>query len=109
MGRGAGARRALRVAVVSVALAGTGVVAAPPAGAGACGGLVGGPASAAAGAPEAAATRARLQHPGPRGRLARPEEIAEPVLWLLSDRSSYTTGSLVGCDGGVLAKSSISV
>ncbi|MHA7619167.1 DUF2330 domain-containing protein [Cellulosimicrobium cellulans] len=44
MGTGAGARRALRVAVVSVALAGTGVVAAPPAGACACGGLVDGPA-----------------------------------------------------------------
>mgnify|MGYP001507412311 CR=1 FL=1 len=58
---------------------------------------------------EVAATRAQIEHEVPLGRLARPEEIAEPVLWLLSDRSSYTTGSLVGCDGGVLAKSSISV
>ncbi|MDQ8041416.1 SDR family oxidoreductase [Cellulosimicrobium sp. XJ-DQ-B-000] len=60
-------------------------------------------------ADEIAATRAQIEHEVPLGRLARPEEIAEPVLWLLSDRSSYTTGSLVGCDGGVLAKSSISV
>lgn len=45
----------------------------------------------------------------PLGRMAQPEEIAESVLWLVSDRASYTTGSLVGCDGGVLAKSSISV
>jgi len=60
-------------------------------------------------ADEVAATRAQIEHEVPLGRLARPEEIAEPVLWLLSDRSSYTTGSLVGCDGGVLAKSSISV
>lgn len=45
----------------------------------------------------------------PLGRMAQPEEIAESVLWLLSDRASYTTGSLICCDGGVLAKSSISV
>ncbi|MFF8281936.1 SDR family NAD(P)-dependent oxidoreductase [Streptomyces albus] len=45
----------------------------------------------------------------PLGRMARPEEIAASVLWLLSDGSSYTTGSLIGCDGGVLAKSSVSV
>lgn len=45
----------------------------------------------------------------PLGRMAQPDEIAESVLWLLSDRASYTTGSLIGCDGGVLAKSSISV
>ncbi|MDF2826744.1 MAG: oxidoreductase [Mycobacterium sp.] len=60
-------------------------------------------------ADEVDATRAQIEREVPLGRLARPEEIAEPVLWLLSDRSSYTTGSLVGCDGGVLAKSSISV
>ena len=45
----------------------------------------------------------------PIGRLARPEEIAPTILFLLSDDASYTTGSLVGCDGGTLAKASLSV
>lgn len=58
---------------------------------------------------EVPALRAQIEREVPLGRLARPEEVAEPALWLLSEHASYTTGSLVGCDGGVLAKSSISV
>jgi NAD(P)-dependent dehydrogenase (short-subunit alcohol dehydrogenase family) len=38
-------------------------------------------------------------------RLGRPEEVAEPVIWLASDRSSFVTGSCVQCDGGVLVNS----
>jgi len=38
-------------------------------------------------------------------RLAEPEEIADSVAWLCSDRSSFTTGSVVVVDGGVLVKS----
>lgn len=45
----------------------------------------------------------------PLGRLASPEEPARAVLWLLSDDSSYVTGSHLVCDGGILAKASISV
>lgn len=45
----------------------------------------------------------------PLGRLAQPEEPARAVTWLLSDESSYVTGSHLVCDGGILAKSSISV
>jgi len=45
----------------------------------------------------------------PLGRLAEPEEPARAVLWLLSDESSYVTGSHLVCDGGILAKASISV
>lgn len=41
----------------------------------------------------------------PLGRLARPEEPAEAVVWLLSDSSSYVTGSHLICDGGLMAKS----
>ena len=45
----------------------------------------------------------------PLGRLAQPEEPARAVAWLLSEESSYVTGTHLVCDGGVLAKASISV
>ncbi len=45
----------------------------------------------------------------PLGRLADPEEPARAVLWLLSSDSSYVTGSHLVCDGGVLAKASVSI
>jgi NAD(P)-dependent dehydrogenase (short-subunit alcohol dehydrogenase family) len=38
-------------------------------------------------------------------RLGKPEEIAEPVVWLASDRASFVTGSCIICDGGVLVNS----
>lgn len=45
----------------------------------------------------------------PLGRLAQPEEPARAAVWLLSDESSYVTGSHLVCDGGVLAKASVRV
>src|SRR2546429_7981255 len=45
----------------------------------------------------------------PLGRLAQPQEPARTVAWLLSEESSYVTGSHFICDGGILAKASISV
>lgn len=40
----------------------------------------------------------------PIGRLGTPEEVAELVLWLASDKSSFVTGSYYNIDGGYLAK-----
>ncbi len=39
----------------------------------------------------------------PIQRVAQPSEMAGAVLFLVSDASSYTTGSCITCDGGMLA------
>lgn len=39
----------------------------------------------------------------PMGRLGKPEEVAETVLWLLSDKSSFTSGHCLTVDGGMKA------
>ncbi|MBE1531834.1 SDR family NAD(P)-dependent oxidoreductase [Actinomadura algeriensis] len=39
----------------------------------------------------------------PAGRMGRPEEITDAVLFLLSDRSTYLTGSEVTADGGLVS------
>lgn len=36
-------------------------------------------------------------------RLAKPEELAEAVVWLCSERSSYITGQSLNVDGGMLS------
>ncbi|WP_099865523.1 SDR family oxidoreductase [Pararhizobium haloflavum] len=38
----------------------------------------------------------------PLGRMATPNEIAEPILWLLSDQASYVTGAVLRAGGGRL-------
>lgn len=38
----------------------------------------------------------------PFGRLAQPEEIAQACLFLVSDKSTYITGQILGIDGGVI-------
>lgn len=38
----------------------------------------------------------------PVGRFGKPAEVAEAVLWLCSDKSSFTTGQSIGIDGGLL-------
>jgi len=49
--------------------------------------------------------RARTIGAHAMNRLAEPEEIAEAIAWLASDRASFVTGHLMHVDGGVLIKS----
>jgi NAD(P)-dependent dehydrogenase (short-subunit alcohol dehydrogenase family) len=58
---------------------------------------------------EVPAVRERVRAEVPLERLAEPDEPARAALWLLSDSASYVTGAQIPCDGGVLAKASISV
>ena len=47
---------------------------------------------------------APVRHGHPNGRLARPEEIADAVLFLASERSTFATGSTLVVDGGYTAQ-----
>lgn len=40
----------------------------------------------------------------PNGRMARPEEIAEAVVWLASDQASYVNGVALPVDAGAVAQ-----
>jgi len=40
----------------------------------------------------------------PMGRVGRPEEIANAVLWLCSDAASYVTGQSISVDGGFIMR-----
>lgn len=42
----------------------------------------------------------RLGATTPMGRAGRPEEIAEAIIWFLSDAASYATGSFLDVSGG---------
>lgn len=45
-------------------------------------------------------TKTFLESRIPMGRLARPEEMADSVVWMLSGRASYLTGAAISVDGG---------
>jgi NAD(P)-dependent dehydrogenase (short-subunit alcohol dehydrogenase family) len=47
---------------------------------------------------------AALQAIHPVGRFGKPDEVANAVLWLASDESSFTTGTMLSVDGGWVAK-----
>jgi NAD(P)-dependent dehydrogenase (short-subunit alcohol dehydrogenase family) len=40
----------------------------------------------------------------PIGRIGRPEEVAEAVVWLCSDAASFVTGHALSVDGGWTAQ-----
>ncbi len=49
-------------------------------------------------------TKTFLIQQHPIGRMGKPEEVAELVLWLSSNKSSFVTGSYYPIDGGYLSK-----
>ena len=46
---------------------------------------------------------ARILDHEPTGRMGRPEEVAEAVLWLCSDAASFVIGHSLCVDGGILS------
>jgi len=40
----------------------------------------------------------------PTGRIGRPEDVADVVLWLCSDAAAYVNGHVVAVDGGILVR-----
>jgi len=44
--------------------------------------------------------RKALNGRAPMNRMGRPEEVAEAILWLASDRATFATGSVLTVDGG---------
>lgn len=52
-----------------------------------------------------ARTTAQMMDPlHPIGRIGRPDEIAEAIVWLSSDRASFVTGATMQVDGGFVAQ-----
>jgi NAD(P)-dependent dehydrogenase (short-subunit alcohol dehydrogenase family) len=45
----------------------------------------------------------KIGRQSPIGRLGEPAEVAEAIVWLLSDAASFVSGSIVAPDGGVSA------
>jgi NAD(P)-dependent dehydrogenase (short-subunit alcohol dehydrogenase family) len=52
----------------------------------------------------AAGFRETIENLHPMGRIGRPREVAEAVLWLCSDDASFVTGHALPVDGGFVAR-----
>ena len=48
--------------------------------------------------------RAELDRHHPAGRIGTPDEVAESVTFLASDRARFITGTVLGIDGGIAAR-----
>ena len=46
----------------------------------------------------------RMAAAEPVGRMGRPEEIAEAMVWLCSEAASFVTGQAMAVDGGMTAQ-----
>ncbi len=49
------------------------------------------------------AAAARIIADEPIGRLGRPDEVADAVVWLCSDQATFVIGATLAVDGGYLA------
>ena len=49
-------------------------------------------------------SKARMLGRHPIGRIGDPEDVAQAVMWLLSDAASFVTGHAMSVDGGWVAR-----
>ena len=49
-------------------------------------------------------SKARMLARHPIGRIGDPEDVAQAVMWLLSDAASFVTGHAMSVDGGWVAR-----
>jgi NAD(P)-dependent dehydrogenase (short-subunit alcohol dehydrogenase family) len=54
--------------------------------------------------PRLFASKVRLVSNVPMKRMGRPEEVAQTVVFLASDKAPFITGASIAVDGGKLAK-----
>jgi NAD(P)-dependent dehydrogenase (short-subunit alcohol dehydrogenase family) len=54
--------------------------------------------------PDPVAARAEMESSYPGGRIAKPSEVAQAVLFLASDAASFISGTYIIVDGGLTAK-----